>query len=278
VRPSTPWPEAANPSLGITEMMDWFRVHCRKHYKPNTRETVRRQTMHQFVEIGLAIANPDKPDRPVNSPNFNYVAEPVLVKLVRSFGNTEWPDAIPGFVRNLGKLKSLHHRDREMMKIAVTLPGGAIRYLSAGGQNVLVRDILAEFCPRFTPGARVLYLGDAGGKLTTDELAAFNELGVSLDVHGKMPDVVVHLPDRNWLVLVEAVTSHGPVDNKRKLELQALMKECTCGLVFVTVVPDRRTLTRYLSVIAWETEVWVAENPTHMIHFNGERFLGPYAS
>ncbi|MFS2517149.1 MULTISPECIES: BsuBI/PstI family type II restriction endonuclease [Parabacteroides] len=27
--------------------------------------------------------------------------------------------------------------------------------------------------------------------------------------------------------------------------------------------------------IAWETEVWIAENPGHMIHFNGDRFIGP---
>jgi hypothetical protein len=88
----------------------------------------------------------------------------------------------------------------------------------------------------------------------------------------------VHLSDKNWLVLIEATTSHGPIDNKRKLELQALMKGSIAGLVFVTAVPDRKTLTKYLSLIAWESEVWVAENPTHLIHFNGERFLGPYSS
>lgn len=92
-----------------------------------------------------------------------------------------------------------------------------------------------------------------------------------------MPDVVIHLEDRKWLVIVEAVTSHGPIDNKRKLDLQFLMKGSSSGLVFVAAVPDRRTLNKYLGQIAWETEVWVAENPTHLIHFNGERFLGPYA-
>ncbi len=257
-------------------MMDWFRVHYRKSYKPNTRETVRRQTMHQFVEMGLAIANPDKPDRPVNSPYFAYILDPAAVQLMHHFGTVEWPELLDAFRKLFTKLQVLHHQEREMAKIAVTLPDGSTRHLTAGGQNVLIQSILSDFCSRFTHGGRVLYLGDAGGKLTSDELAEFKLLGMKLDVHGKMPDVVVYLPDKNWLVLVEAVTSHGPVDNKRKLELQALMKGSTAGLVFVTAVPDRKTLTKFLSVVAWETEVWVADNPTHMIHFNGERFLGPY--
>lgn len=199
-------------------MMDWFREHYRKDYKPNTRETVRRQTMHQFLELGLAIANPDKPDRAVNSPNFAYILEPALIKLVRSVGTADWPHALALFLRSGSKLKALHHREREMAKIAVTFPDGVIRYLSGGGQNVLIKEIFAEFCSRFTPGGHVLFVGDAGGKLSDSELAAFQKLGIELDVHGKMPDVVVHLPDRDWLVLVEAVTSHGPVDIKRRLE------------------------------------------------------------
>lgn len=278
LEPTSAWAEAANPARGITEMMDWFRLHYRKAYKPNTRETVRRQTMHQFVEMGLAIANPDKPDRPVNSPYYAYILDPAAVKLMRSFGTVKWLGLLGEFRNSFSKLKVLHHHEREMAKIAVTLPDGSMRQLTAGGQNVLIQSILSEFCSRFTHGGRVLYLGDAGGKLTPNELAEFGLLGIKLSAHGKMPDVVVYLPDKNWLVLVEAVTSHGPVDNKRKLELQALMKGSTAGLVFVTAVPDRKTLTKFLGVVAWETEVWVAENPTHMIHFNGERFLGPYAS
>jgi len=162
-----------------------------------------------------------------------------------------------------------------MIKIPVKLPDGAIRHLSAGGQNLVIRQVVEEFCPRFTPGGRIVYLGDAGGKLNAAEISAFGKLGIHLEVHGKMPDV--HLPDKKWLVLIEAAASHGPIDNKRKLELQALMKGATAGLVFVTAVPTRRKLVKYLDVIAWESEVWVAENPTHLIHFNGERFLGPYA-
>ena len=91
-----------------------------------------------------------------------------------------------------------------------------------------------------------------------------------------MPDVVVYFPDKNWLVLIEAVTSHGPVNPKRLTELKTLFAGSEAGMVFVTAFLNRRGLHKYLGDVAWETEVWVADSPDHMIHFNGERFLGPY--
>jgi adenine-specific DNA-methyltransferase len=103
------------------------------------------------------------------------------------------------------------------------------------------------------------------------------ELGIELRKRGKAPDVLIHDAKRDWLIIVEAVTSHGPVDQKRKNELAELFSNARPGLVFVSAFPDRQTFTKFHAVIAWETEVWIADAPDHMIHFNGERFLGPYA-
>jgi len=91
-----------------------------------------------------------------------------------------------------------------------------------------------------------------------------------------MPDVVVDYRDRNWLVLIEAVTSHGPVDSKRHGELRRLFARSSAGLVYVTAFMDRGAMVKYLRDISWATEVWVAESPSHLIHFNGDRFLGPH--
>jgi len=149
--------------------------------------------------------------------------------------------------------------------------------LSPGGQNILVKKIIDEFCSRFTPNAEPIYIGDAENKMAYFDAAALSDLGVSPpDEHGKMPDVVVHYKEKNWLVLIEAVTSHGPINTKRKIELEELFKGCKIGLVFVTAFLDRHSMLRFLNEIAWETEVWVAEAPTHLIHFDGKRFLGPY--
>jgi len=163
-----------------------------------------------------------------------------------------------------------------MTLIPVKLPDGRELKLTAGGQNDLVKKIIEDFCPRFSPGGVVVYVGDTGDKQRHLEAGYLERLGLTIDEHGKMPDVVIHLPEKNWLILIEAVTSHGPVSIKRHNELKELFKGAKAGLVFVTGFLTRRAMTKYLGDIAWETEVWVAEAPSHIIHFNGERFLGPY--
>jgi hypothetical protein len=163
-----------------------------------------------------------------------------------------------------------------MNRIPVEVAPGKTVTLSPGGQNVLVEKVIKEFCARFTPGGRLLYVGDTDEKWAHFDEEGLKALGVSVDPHGKMPDLVAHHLGKNWLVLIEAVTSHGPVSPKRRAELEALFRNSTAGLVFVTAFLDRRTLIRYLGEISWETEVWVADSPDHLIHFNGERFLGPY--
>ena len=148
--------------------------------------------------------------------------------------------------------------------------------LSPGGQNVLVEKIIKEFCPRFAPGGRVIYLGDTDEKMLYFDEAALKGIGVEVEEHGKIPDVIVHYTEKNWLLLIEAVTSHGPINPKRMGELEVMFKDSTAGLVYVTTFLTRKAMLEYVNEIAWETEVWVAESPGHMIHFNGKRFLGPY--
>ena len=163
-----------------------------------------------------------------------------------------------------------------MAKIPLKLPTGETIELSPGGQNVLVEKIIHEFCPRFTPGGNPIYVGDTEEKYAHFNKTRLTELGVTVDSHGKMPDVVVHHVDKNWLILIEAVTSHGPVNGKRRDELKRLFGKSSAPLVFLTAFLDRSAMVRFLGEISWETEVWVADAPSHMIHFNGERFLGPY--
>ncbi len=163
-----------------------------------------------------------------------------------------------------------------MHRIPVVLAPGKAISLSPGGQNVLVAQIIAAFCPRYMPGGTPLYVGDTDEKFAYYDRERLTALGVTIVAHGKMPDVIVYHTERNWLVLIEAVTSHGPVNAKRHGELAALFAGSTAALVYVTAFLSRRAMGRYLAEISWETEVWVADAPDHLIHFNGERFLGPY--
>jgi type II restriction enzyme len=276
LKPGDLWDKAGNPLMGITPMMEFFAAHYKKQYAPNTRETVRRHSVHQFVQAALIVPNPDKPSRPTNSPKAVYQIEPSVLKLLHEFGKTSWNLRLGEYLKSIETLKRLYAREREMQRIPIVLAPGKEIQLSAGEHNLLVKKIIDDFCPQFTPGGKVIYVGDTQKKwayFDSDELKKF---GVHIEEHGKMPDIVVYHTRKNWLVLIEAVTSHGPVNPKRREELKKLFEASSVGLIYVTAFLDRHAMVKYLDDISWETEVWIAESPTHLIHFNGERFLGPY--
>lgn len=274
--PGKAWADAENPLMGITPIMDWAREHYGKEYAPNTRETFRRQTMHQFCDAGLAVANPDEPTRPVNSPKWCYQIEPAALELLRTFGTPTWHDNLTAYLAERETLVARYAKEREQNRIPVEIAPGQRITLSPGEHSELIRAIIEDFAPRFAPGSVLVYVGDTGDKWGYFDAALLAGLGVDVDSHGKMPDVVLHFTAKNWLLLVESVTSHGPVDGKRHAELAKLFAGSTAGLVYVTAFPNRAIMGRYLGEIAWETEVWVADAPSHLIHFNGIRFLGPY--
>lgn len=274
--PGKAWADAENPLIGITPIMDWAREHYGKEYAPNTRETFRRQTLHQFCDAGIVLYNPDKPDRPVNSPKAVYQIEPAALVLLRTFGTAAWHESLTAYLAERETLVARYAKEREQNRIPVEIAPDKKITLSPGEHSELIRAIIEDFAPRFAPGSVLVYAGDTGDKWGYFDAVLLAKLGVNVDSHGKMPDVVLHYTAKNWLFLVESVTSHGSVDGKRHAELAKLFAGSTAGLVYVTAFPNRAIMGRYLGEIAWETEVWVADAPSHLIHFNGVRFLGPY--
>lgn len=278
MQPGRNWSQATDHLIGITPIMKWMREHYGKEYEPNTRETIRRQTMHQFVEGGIAAYNPDKPDRPVNSPHAVYQITAEALALVRLYGTAAWSPALAAFVGARQTLAQKYAKPRQLQHVPVKVPGGGQLQLTPGAHSTLIAAIIQDFGGHFVPGGELIYAGDTGQKVGCFDQPALAALGVIVDKHGKMPDVVLYDRTRNWLVLIEACSSHGPVDGKRHGELAKLFQNSTAGLVYVSAFPDRATMRKYLAEIAWETEVWAADAPDHLIHFNGERFLGPYAT
>ncbi|MFN8439182.1 MAG: BsuBI/PstI family type II restriction endonuclease [Caldilineaceae bacterium] len=270
------WNQAEAKLIGITPIMDFIRENYGKNYAPNTRETIRRQTMHQFVAAALATYNPDDPYRPVNSPKAVYQIATDALTLFRLYGTEVWNERLEQFIAEHGTLQERYARPRQQKGFAVSISLTSEIHLSPGMHSKLIKEVVEEFAPRFVPGSRLIYVGDTGEKWGYFDQALLESLGVKVDSHGKMPDVVLYYAEKNWIILVEAVTSHGPVDGKRHEELAQLFSTAAAGLIYVTAFPTRRMMTRYLSAIAWETEVWIAENLSHLIHFDGERFLGPY--
>ena len=276
LKPSGKWIKLARPLTGITPIMDYAREHYGREYKPNTRETFRRQTMHQFVEAGIARYNPDDPARPVNSPNACYQISDEAFSVILTYGTAAWQPTLETYLEGQKTLAAKWARHRQMQMVPIKLaPDKEIR-LTPGAHSELIKDIITEFAPRFAPGAEVIYVGDTGEKAGYFEQQRLAGLGVTIDRHGKMPDLVLYFAANDWLLLIESVTSHGPVDAKRYNELTELFDGAAPGLVYVTAFPSRAIMAKYLGDISWETEVWCADAPTHLIHFNGERFLGPY--
>ncbi len=179
-------------------------------------------------------------------------------------------------MQSVKTLEKRYGKEREMQRIPVALSNGEDIKLLPGRQNVLVKKVIADFCSLYTPAGHVLYVSDTKEKWSYLDSDVLTELGLAIEEHGKMPDIVVHHLEKNWLFLIEAVISHGPVNPKRRQELKELFAGSKAGIVYVTAFLDRRTMMKYFDDIAWETVVWIAESPTHLLHFNGKRFLGQY--
>ena len=256
--------------------MAFMRKHYDKDYAANTRETIRRQTLHQFEQARLVDRNPDDPSRPTNSGKNAYALTDNALAVLRAFGTPRFKRAVAGFIEKFGSLAAAYDSSREALRVPLRIPGGKTVYLSPGKHNELQVAVIQEFGPRFAPGAELVYVGDTAQKQVIRDAEGLQALGVPITEHDKLPDIILYWRQRNWLYLIEAVTSHGPVSPKRHRELEKILAKCTADRIYVTAFLDTTSFRKYAGDIAWETEVWIAEKPDHMIHFNGRHFLGPY--
>lgn len=283
IQPEDSWDNATSPLLPTVDIMQFIREYYRQDYKPNSRETIRRQTLHQFEQARIVDRNRDDPSRPTHSKDNNYTLNESILAILMVYPDGEWMRKVEEHKKKFTALKDLYNKKLNKEKIPITLPDGKEILLSPGKHNQLHADIVHEFCSRFIgEGGRLLYIGDTassrneGGKFMILEREFLESIGVPPMFHDKLPDVVVFDEKRNWLFLIEAVTSHGPVSPKRWIELEEAFATCEVGRVYVTAFPNRAEFRKNAADMAWETEVWIADNPDHMIHFNGDRFLGPH--
>jgi type II restriction enzyme len=249
-----------------------------REYAENTRETIRRQVIHQFIQAGLVIQNPDDPSLPTNSPRTHYALSEAALHTIRFYKLEAWPQAVQSFLGSQKTLLEIYQRNRVQHRIPLRLATGEEYHLSPGRHNQLQAAVIEEFGPRFAPGAKILYLGDTENKMLILDATGFEELGIPVPSHDKLPDIVLYDQGRNWLFLIEAITSHGPMSPKRYFELEEILKGCSAGRIYVSAFHGFATFRNFLTGIAWETEVWLAETPDHRVHFNGEHLLRPHIS
>jgi hypothetical protein len=276
LRPKTSWEDAESPLLRTVDIMAFIRKHHGKNYAANSRETFRRQTLHQFEQARIVDRNPDDPARPTNSGKNAYRLTPDALRVLKAYGKRRFAAAANGFVAKHGSLAASYEQARKSHLVRLKLPDGCTVFLSPGSHNALQVAVIEQFGPRFAPGSEVLYVGDTARKDVVLADARLRGLSVPITQHDKLPDIILYWPEKNWIFLIEAVTSHGPISPKRRAELEKLMCTCPAERVYVTAFLDTPGFRRHAGDIAWETEVWIADRPDHLIHFNGPKFLGPY--
>ena len=274
--PDAEWSSAERRSCTVTKgIMDYLREHYGADYAPNTRETFRRQVLHQFVQGRIADYNPFEPGLPTNS---RAPTTPSPKRPWKPSGVMEGTDGTRprrSSAANKAPSRNATNASANATWFRSRCPAGASFGSLPAATTRCRRPWSKSSAPRFAPGARLLYLGDTARKdLLVDE-AGLAELGIPITDHDKLPDVVLHDAERNWLFLVEAVTSHGPVTPKRVVELEDMLSACPAGAVYVSAFPDFGEFRKHMKAIAWETEVWLCDAPDHMIHYDGDRFLGP---
>ena len=270
IKPDTPWSQTTNEWIGIHDIIQFINKFYKINYAENSRETVRKQALHRFRTAALVEDN----GKATNSPNYKYRLTKETVKLLKNFQTPVWESTLKRFLHVHEKLVDIYASKKKMTMMPVNIDGKDFKF-SAGKHNQLQKDIIEEFAPRFAPSSECLYVGDTIQKDLVKNVEKLKELGFEITLHDKMPDVVLYREDKNWIYFVESVTSVGPMDPKRILEITEMTKDVTAGKIFVTAFLDFKTYKKFAEELAWETEVWIAEMPEHMIHLNGDRFMGP---
>lgn len=268
IKPETPWSEATNEWLRIHDIIQFANANYPVSYAENSRETFRKQALHHFRTAAITEDN----GMATNSPNYRWRLTAEFVDILRNKGISEAP--LRAFMANHESLIDIYASKKQMEKMPVNINGQDFTF-SPGKHNQLQKAIIEEFAPRFAPNSECLYVGDTIQKDLVKREERLRELGFRITLHDKMPDVVLYRHDKNWLYFVEAVTSVGPMDPKRIQEITAMTQHVTAGKIYVTAFLDFKTFKKFFDFLAWETEIWLAEEPEHMIHLNGDKFLGP---
>jgi len=282
LKPGDSWKSAKSKDDGHALTSREIIVYVNRHFGENissgSYDDIRRQDLKPLVLAGIVLRSARDPNAARNSPTRAYALDPGYAKVIRQFGDSGWAALAKKIVSKHSNLRKELAAERDLKLVPITIGQGKTFEFSPGKHNELQKAIVELFLPRYGHGAEILYIGDTAHKKLFLNEERLKELEFFELSHGELPDVLAYSVEKNWLYLVEAVHSANPISPTRHLELRALTKGCKASIVYVTAFPDRKTFRKFADQISWETEVWIAESPDHLIHFNGDKFLGPYAS
>ncbi len=282
VKRSTDWHTVrireGKDAIKSREIIKFLNTHFLEKISMGSYDDIRRKDLKLPVVAGIIVASANKPNAARNDPTRGFSLSPEYVAIVSRFGEPTWIEEVDEFMEDKPSLAERLAADRQLNSVPIILPDGMTLQFSPGEHNLLQKAIIEQFLPRYGFGAEVLYVGDTAKKFLVRDESKLKSLKFFELEHGELPDIVAFSSKKNWLFLIEAVHSSGPISPVRLLELKRLAKKCTAEIVYITAFLNRDTFRKFSPEIAWETEVWIADAPDHMVHFDGDKFLGPYKS
>lgn len=280
VRTTSSWKKAkgydGQRSLRSRDIIEYLNAHFEEKLSRGSYDDIRTEELKPLAFGCLVVISVGKPNSSRNDPTRAYALPEEVAEALRMFGTRGWNSAVKNFLAEKQTLALALSHVRPTQTLPVKLPSGVTLEFSPGPHNRLQKAVIEEFLPRYGYGAEVLYVGDAASKYLIRDDVRLRELDFFELSHGELPDIVAYSEKRRWLYLIEAVHSSGPVSPIRHLELRRLTTRCKADIVYVTAFLDRKTFRKFAADISWETEVWIAETPDHLVHFNGDSFIGPH--
>lgn len=262
-----------NHFLTTREIITFENENYCENISSGSYDDIRRKDLLFPIQAKIVLNSSSFDVQATNNPTRGYALNPMFAELIKCYGTAKWKKSIANYKKQVEFLKEELERKRNLEKIPVKLPSGIELELSAGEHNVLQKCIVEDFLARFGMGAEVLYIGDTSDKFLFKNHEVLNQIGFFTLEHEELPDVVAYCHEKNLLFLIEAVHSAGPMSEIRVRKLKKQLEKCTAYPIFVTTFLNKKEFRKWVTEIAWETEVWIADNPEHMIHFNGYKFL-----
>ena len=269
LNPTDDWNKATNEWIRIHDMLIFMNDSYGTTYKENTRESIRKDAMHHFRNAAVIEDN----GKATNSPAYRYRITDEFLNVVRNLETDT--SHLDTFIESHESLIEQYSSKKIVQRMPVKINGEDLTF-SPGRHNQLQKAIIEQFAPRFAPNSECLYVGDSDKRDLHKDVAKLAELGFEITLHDKMPDVVLYREDKDWIYFIEAVDSVGPMNPKRIIEITNMTKNVKSGKIYITAFLDKAVFKKFVADLAWETEVWIADNPEHMIHLNGDKFMGPH--
>ena len=291
ITPAHTWADALSyledkksDTLSQRKILHFWNANYGTKLADSSYDDVKRKALIHLENMHIVVAGAKNPDAAINDSTRGHALTLEGLHLVRAYGTSGWAAAVSRFKADVPNLMREAEERKKRVVVPVALPSGSELQFTPGEHNKLQQAILRDFLGRFAQDADVLYVADAAKKRDGDAALRIHKdekelakLGLpALKKGQKIVDIIAYSPSKKWLYLIEAVHSSNPLTPPRHIQIKNWLKNCNVGRVYVTAFQTRKDFRKYATEISWDTEVWIAEAPDHMIHFNGDRFLGPH--